>query len=138
MTMSRWITLRTTCKLDIFDQFNHLPTRQQIDKMLKDTKAIAECELHGIIAHSYLFFVLKFSFLRWHSLTRIFVSLYKKYLLKVNTKIFLWKWKTNFFFTLVFCLQKHPMIHCWTYAFEHNNYLQINKMKKAITDRLKG
>ena len=33
MTMSHWITLRTTCKLDGSDQFNQLWTRQQIDKI---------------------------------------------------------------------------------------------------------
>ena len=52
--MSRWITLRTTYKLIGSDQFNHLRTRQQIDKMLRDTKAIARWEPHGIITHNYL------------------------------------------------------------------------------------
>ena len=41
------------------------------------------------------------------------------------------------FFTLVFCLQKRPMIYFWTYAFERNYCLQINKVGKTITDRLK-
>ena len=53
MTMSRWITLRTTCRLDDSDQFNQLQTRKEIDKMLRDTKAIAEWEPHRIITHSY-------------------------------------------------------------------------------------
>ena len=60
MIMFRWIILRTTCKLGSSDQFNQLRTRQQIDKMLRDTEAIAEWEPHGIITHSYLFFVSKF------------------------------------------------------------------------------
>ena len=47
--------LTSTDKLGVFDQFNYLRTKQ-IDKVLRDTKAIAEWEPHGIIAHRYLSF----------------------------------------------------------------------------------
>ena len=73
-----------------------------------------------------------FHFLRQYSLTRIFGSLYKKILTQSQYKDIPLKVKNLpfFFFTLVFCLQKRPMIHFWTYAFEHNYCLQINNMEK--------
>ena len=72
-----------------------------------------------------------FHFLRRHSLTRMFVSLYKNTYSKSITKISLWKCKTIcFFFPLVFCLQKCPMIYFWTYAFERNYHLQMNKIER--------
>ena len=56
--MSRRITygqpLTSIDKLGVSDQFNHLRTKQQIDKIFGDMKAIAEWEPRGIITHSYL------------------------------------------------------------------------------------
>ena len=49
-------------------------------------------------------------------------SQYKDIPLKVQNYLF--------FFTLVFCLQKRPMIYFWTYAFERNYHLQMNKIER--------
>ena len=86
--------------------------KQQIDKIFGDIKAIAEWEPHGIITHSYLslykFFLFYGTILLLECLSPLYKILiqsqYKGIPLKVQ-KLFV------FFFTLVFCLQKRPMIH---------------------------
>ena len=101
-----------TDKLGVSDQFNHLWMKQQIDKISGDMKAIAEWEPHGIITHSYLslynFFLFYDTILLLECLSplyKIFIqSQYKDTPLEVQ-KLFV------FFFTLVFCLPKRPMIH---------------------------
>ena len=100
-------------KLKDSDQFNHLRTKQQIDKMFGDTKVIEEWEPHGIITHSYLSLYKVFLAVDGIILLLEWLSPLYKYLFKVKYKDISLKYKKLFvfFFTLVLFAKKRPMIH---------------------------
>ena len=84
MTMSRWIILQTIFSID-----QSASPRRQVDKTLRDMKAIAEWEPHGITSHGCLFLCINFHFFTTTFSYQNAHFVVQKRLIQVNTKIFL-------------------------------------------------
>ena len=86
------------------NQSNQLRTKQQVDETLKDMKAITKWEPHGIISHSYLFFVSIFIFYdnilllkcSSHCTKNTYSSQYKDIPLKVQNYLFFFYFRVLF------------------------------------------